>query len=129
MDTLGALLSIIKTVEGLLSKVLGKRGIRITYKIEAVTAMQRAINATETYLAKSKKQIEPNSQLADLWLTAFEKMLRIDKPLARKLRHTSNFWSNPEKWTNEQSAMELLPDLKDLYEQCEQILIELERRK
>ncbi|NNK70226.1 MAG: hypothetical protein HKO96_07085, partial [Flavobacteriaceae bacterium] len=70
----------------------------------------------------------PNEALSHLWLDAFEKMIRIDKSLARDLRAASNFWSNPQLWLQEKSAMELIPDLRELNDRCDQILIELEAR-
>ena len=66
--------------------------------------------------------------LSNLWLEAFTAMIKIDKSLARSLRTSSLFWSNPHKWLNEKGAMELVPTLKDLNERCEGILNELERR-
>ena len=128
MLPLSTLLSGIRTAEGLLSKVLGKRGTRVNMKIAAVVALQKAINSTEIYLAHGNTELEPNENLSHLWLDAFEKMISIDKTLARQLMATSNFWSNPQIWLQEKGAMELIPDLKELNESCEQILIELEKR-
>ena len=56
-------------------------------------------------------------------------MIKIDKKLAFSLRQKSKFWSNPQKWIREDGAMELVPDLQELNEKCEMILIELEKRK
>ena len=128
MFPLSTLISGIRTVDGLLSKVLGKRGTRINHKILAVVALQKAINATSTFLAQSDMTFTPNEALSHLWLDAFEKMIRIDKSLARDLRATSNFWSNPQLWLQEKGAMELIPDLRELNERCDQIIIELEKR-
>ncbi len=122
------LLSGIRTAEGLLSQVLGKRGTRLNHKIAAVVALQKAINATRAFLVHSEMTYSPNEALSHLWLDAFEKMIRIDKSLARDLRATSNFWSNPQLWLQEKSAMELVPDLQELNERCDQILVQLEKR-
>lgn len=128
MSLIGTLFSGINTSSSLLDKVLSKRGTRINDKIKAVANLQKAINATEAYLTKSKKAYQPNEQLSNLWLEAFTAMIKIDKNLARELRTKSLFWSNPKKWLKEKGAMELVPTLKDLNERCEGILNELERR-
>ena len=128
MVLFGTLFSGINTSSSLLDKVLSKRGTRIDNKIMAVANLQKAINATEVYLTKNNKNYQPNEQLSNLWLEAFTSMIKIDKSLARSLRTSSLFWSNPHKWLNEKGAMELVPTLKDLNERCEGILNELERR-
>ena len=128
MLPLSTLLSGVRTADGLLSKVLGKRGTRVNHKIAAVVALQKAINATRAFLAQSEMTYSPNEALSHLWLDAFEKMIRIDKTLARDLRATSNFWSNPQLWLQEKGAMELVPDLRELNDRCDQILLELEKR-
>ena len=129
MIELGTIFSGIKTAISLTDKVLPKKGTRINDKVLAVTAMQRAINATEAYLTTSNRNYSPNNNLSNLWLDAFITMIKIDKKLAFSLRQKSKFWSNPQKWIREDGAMELVPDLKELNEKCEMILIELEKRK
>lgn len=129
MIELGTIFSGIKTAISLTDKVLPKKGTRINDKILAVTAMQRAINATEAYLTTSNRNYTPNDTLSNLWLDAFTAMIKIDKKLAFSLRQKSKFWSNPQKWIKEDAAMELIPDLQELNEKCEMILIELEKRK
>ena len=128
MSLIGTLFSGINTSSSLLDKVLSKRGTRVNDKIKAVANLQRAINATEVYLTTTNKSFKPNEHLSNLWLEAFTAMVKIDKKLARELRASSLFWSNPQKWLNEKGAMELIPTLKELNERCEQILIALERR-
>ena len=129
MIELGTIFSGIKTAISLTDKVLPKKGTRINDKVIAVTAMQRAINATEAYLTTSNRNYSPNNNLSNLWLDAFITMIKIDKKLAFSLRQKSKFWSNPQKWIREDGAMELVPDLQELNEKCEMILIELEKRK
>ncbi len=129
MIDLGTIFSGIKTAISLTDKVLPKKGTRINDKILAVTAMQRAINATEAYLTTSNRNYKPNDTLSNLWLEAFTAMIKIDKKLAFSLRQKSKFWSNPQKWIKQDGAMELIPDLQELNEKCEMILIELEKRK
>ena len=129
MIELGTIFSGIKTAISLTDKVLPKKGTRINDKVLAVTAMQRAINATEAYLTTSNRNYSPNNNLSNLWLDAFITMIKIDKKLAFSLRQKSKFWSNPQKWIREDGAMELVPDLQELNEKCEMILIELEKRK
>lgn len=129
MIDLGTIFSGIGTVVTVLDKVLPKRGTRIKDKIIAVTAMQKAINATEVYLTTSERNYIPNQDLSNLWLDAFTTMVKIDRNLAGRLRDKSRFWSNPQRWLREPSAMELVPTLKELNGKCEIILFELERRK
>lgn len=129
MIDLGTIFSGIGTAVTVLDKVLPKKGTRIRDKIIAVTAMQKAINATEAYLTTSNRNYVPNQNLSNLWLEAFTAMIKIDKNLAGRLRDKSRFWSNPQRWLREASAMELVPTLQELNEKCEMILIELERRK
>ncbi|MHA7842051.1 MAG: hypothetical protein ACX93I_01945 [Winogradskyella sp.] len=129
MAGLGTIFSGLKLAETSISKVLSKKGTRINNKILAVSAMQRAINATEIYLTNSNHNYQPNENLSNLWLEAFTAMIKIDKSLAGRLREKSKFWSNPQRWLREESAMELVPDLRELNERCDLILVELERRK
>jgi hypothetical protein len=129
MAELGTLLSGIRTAIAVTDKVLPKKGTKIDNKILAVSTMQKAINHTEAYLVKSDRNFVPNENLADLWIEAFTAMIKIDKNLASRLRQKSMFWSNPQRWLQEDTAMELIPDLHELNEKCEMILIELERRK
>lgn len=115
--------------ESVLDKVLSKRGTRITKKISAVTLMQRAINNTEAYLTRTNHDYSPNESLSNLWNDAFASMISIDKDLAWKLNDKSKFWSNPQRWIREDGAMELIPSLNELSEKCEQLLVELDKRK
>lgn len=122
------LLAGINTADSLLGKVLNKRGTRITKKILAVSTMQEAINQTELYLAESERNFVPNANLSHLWNEAFTAMIPVDKGIAASLRQKSRFWSNPQRWINEEGAMELIPDLNELNQKCEMLLIELDKR-
>ena len=124
---LGTLLSGIRTAESLVSKVLSKKGTKIQDKINAVDALQRAINATRIFI--NANEYAPNLNLSNLWLDAFRAMIKIDKNLAARLRQKSKFWIEPENWIEEQNAMALVPDLNELNEKCDSIMVELERRK
>lgn len=129
MIELSTLLAGIRTANSLADRVLPKKGTRIDNKILAVSCLQRAINATETYLTQSDNNYIPNQQLSELWLQAFTAMIKIDKDLAGRLRDKSRFWSNPQRWLQQSSSMRLVPTLKELDEKCEMILIELRRRR
>lgn len=118
----------VRTAEGLLDKVLSKRGTRIQSKIDAVTLMQRAINRTASHLARSGDDYSPNDELSELWLAAFTAMIKVDKQLAGRLRDKSRFWSNPQEWLWESGSMELVPTLNELNEKCDMLLVELENR-
>jgi len=114
--------------DSVLDKVLSKRGTRITKKILAVTLMRRAINNTEAYLTRTNHDYSPNEALSNLWNEAFGAMIPIDKDLAWKLDDKSRFWSNPQRWIGNDSAMELVPSLQELDEKCELLLVELDKR-
>jgi len=124
---LGTLFSGIRTAESLAGKVLSKKGTRIQHKINAMEALQRAINATRVYLLEN--EYVPNLMLSNLWLDAFSAMIKIDKRLAGRLRQKSKFWTDPGSWLMEDNAMELVPDLNELNEKCDLIMVELEKRK
>jgi hypothetical protein len=127
--SLETIFSGIELADKLIDKVLSKKGTRIDNKIDAVVSMQRAINTTENYLTTSNNNYVPNEILSNLWLDAFTSMIRIDKQLAFSLREKSKFWSNPQRWLAEDSAMELVPDLQELNEKCDSILVTLGNRK
>lgn len=122
------LLAGINTADSLLSKVLNKRGTRITKKILAVSTMQEAINQTELYLAESDRNFVPNANLSHLWNEAFTAMIAVDKKVAESLRHKSRFWSNPQEWISEPGSMELILTLNELNTKCETLLNELNKR-
>jgi len=122
-------LSVLSQVTSLIESALSKRGTKIEKKIEAVKAMQRAINNTRHYLVKSKNKYQPNADLSNLWNDAFAAMIPIDKSLARQLNNNSRFWADPHRWLAEEGAMELIPDLEDLDEKCDSIIVALENRK
>lgn len=113
----------------LLDRVLPKKGTKIEKKIVAVSLMRRAVNNTEIYLEENNHHYQPNQALSNLWNDAFTAMVSIDKELARRLDNKSRFWSNPQRWLGEGLAMEGVPDLAELNEKCDMILVELERRK
>ena len=119
----------IRAVDAVLGQVLGKRGTKIEKKIYAVSCMQKAINATEIYLTKNDQQYQPNENLSNLWVEAFSAMVPVNKEIAEKLRQSSRFWANPQKWLQEDGALELIPTLNELDDTCDSMLIELERRK
>ncbi|SFZ94443.1 hypothetical protein SAMN05428642_104184 [Flaviramulus basaltis] len=129
MIEFGTIFSGIRTADSLVGKVLSKKGTRIDKKIIAVASLQRAINATEIYLSTSNRNYSPNENLSNQWLEAFTAMIKIDNNLAGRLRDKSRFWSDPQRWMQEDGAMELVPDLIELNEKCESILVELQKRK
>ncbi|WP_298347932.1 hypothetical protein [uncultured Dokdonia sp.] len=128
MIQLSTLFSGIKTADSLVGKVLSKKGTRIQNKVDAVSTMQLAINATKAFLVAGENNYEPNLNLSTLWLSAFTAMIKIDKALAERLRQKSKFWSNPQQWLAEANSMELVPDLDELNEKCDLIMVELEKR-
>ena len=125
---LTTLFSGIRTCQSLLSAILGKRGTRIQKKIEAVFLLQRAINHTRTFLNQNNQNYRPDENLSDLWLNSFTAMISVDKELAKQLRLKSKFWSNPQDWLNDERLMEIIPNLSELENNCEELLKELEKR-
>lgn len=119
----------IQTTANILGQVMSKRGTKVEKKIDAVSCMQKAINATEIYLAENDHNYEPNENLSNLWVEAFRAMIPVNKEMASKLRHKSRFWANPHRWLEEDGALELIPDLSELNDTCERMLVELERRR
>ena len=124
----GTIFSGLKLADSALGKVLSKRGTRLQKKIEAVRIMQRAVNNTREYLVESNHNYKPNIELSNLWNDAFGAMMPIDKTLAVRLNNKSRFWSNPQVWLIHEGAMELVPDLNELDEKCDTIIVELENR-
>ncbi|MFD1316634.1 hypothetical protein [Namhaeicola litoreus] len=122
------ILSVLGLFGNALEKVMTKKGTRLEKKITAVGDLQKAINATKSYLVSSHKNYSPNSTLSNLWNTAFVSMVPFDKVLANQLRDKGRFWSDPKSWLNKPSSMELIPDLKDLDEKCEEMMITLNFR-
>lgn len=118
----------LKLADSVLGKVLSKKGTRLQKKIEAVRVMQRAVNNTRQYLVDSNDNYVPNAELSNLWNDAFGAMMPIDKTLAVRLNNKSRFWSNPQVWLIHDGAMELVPDLNELDEKCDTIIVELENR-
>ena len=127
--SIGTIISGLNLTNSVLDKVLSKRGTKLDKKILAVSLMRKAINNTEAYLVKTDHDYIPNENLSDMWNSAFTAMISIDKELAWRLDNKSRFWSNPQRWLAEDIAMEGVPDLAELNEKCDTIIVELERRK
>jgi len=126
--SLSTIISGLSLTNSVLDKVLSKRGTKIEKKILAVSLMRKAINNTEAHLIETNHMYTPNANLSNMWNDAFTAMISIDKELAWRLDSKSRFWSNPQKWLVEEIAMEAVPDLKELDEKCESILVELDKR-
>ena len=122
-------ISLISELNSAIQSNLTKKGTRIDKKIEAVRSLQKAINNTRNYLIKSNNDYQPNVELSNLWNEAFAAMLPIDNSLAMRLNFKSRFWSDPNNWLEYKSAMELVPGLKELEEDCDSIILELNKRK
>ncbi len=113
-----AIITVIDQVTSAINSVLSKKGTLIDKKIDAVKLMQRATNNTRNYLVISNNDYQPNAELSHLWNDAFAAMLPIDSTLARSLNDKSKFWSNPHVWITEEGAMELIPTLNELEDNC-----------
>ena len=126
---LSTIVSGIQVVVAVLDQVLGKRGTRVTRKINAVSKMQEAINETQIYINDKKGNYQPNAKLSKMWLNAFTAMIPVNKDLANRLRQKSKFWTDPQSWFDEPGALELVPSLGELDGKCEEILMELYKRR
>lgn len=97
-------------------------------KRNAILALQNAVNSTRIFLQdnlKDKNNYQPNKELSELWLVAFKEIHPIDVDLADRLRHKSKFWTNPQRWMEEPSSMELVPKLLELEDYADSLLVQM----
>ena len=71
---------------------------------------------------------EPNMDLAELWSIALKKSIDAGlKEFPDYLHHKSKFWGKPQDWINEPTSLELVPKLKFINDQCDMILVRLQK--
>ncbi|GAB5473771.1 MAG: hypothetical protein Mars2KO_18700 [Maribacter sp.] len=109
--------------EVLKGKINQERRERIS---SALISIQQASIETRNFI--DNKGYQPNMDLSKLWNDALKKSIDADlKNLPRLLRNKAKFWGKPQDWLNEKASMELVPKLAYLNDQCDMLLIRLEK--
>jgi hypothetical protein len=105
-------------------KTIGFKDAKRDKKIEALTAIQKAVIATQDYYNKHGNK--SNVDISNLWLEAFNKTKKAkifdSEKFADSLYQKARFWSDTGKWLIKEASMELVPLLKDIDEECNAIL-------
>jgi hypothetical protein len=92
----------------------------------ALIAIQQASLETRKFI--DNKGYRENTDLSKLWNDALKKSLDADlKELPRYLHNKAKFWGKPQDWRREKASMELVPKLAYLNDQCDMLLIQLEK--
>jgi len=92
----------------------------------ALIAIQQASLETRKFI--DNRGYHSNTDLSKMWNDALKKSLDADiKDLPRFLHNKAKFWGKPEDWRKEKASMELIPKLSYLNDQCDMLLIQLEK--
>lgn len=92
----------------------------------ALIAIQQASLETRKFI--DNKGYRANTDLSKLWNDALKKSLDAElKELPRYLHNKAKFWGKPDDWRREKASMELVPKLTYLNDQCDMLLIQLEK--
>ena len=68
---------------------------------EAVESIYQAANETESFLVECGRKVEkPNTELTQVWINAASKVRELDKNMYMRLLAKSEYWANPENWTD-----------------------------
>lgn len=93
---------------------------------DALASIQIATIKTKNFI--DNNGYKPNMNIAELWTVALNKSIKAGiKDLPEYLYHKAKFWGEPQDWLNEPTSMELVPKLKYLRDQCDMILVELQK--
>jgi hypothetical protein len=91
---------------------------------KALIDLQLAVLETENYI--NDRGYSSNTELTRLWLSSFDSIkgsgLYANQRFPEFLYNKARFWGNPEKWLREPGAMELIPTLKEIENECANIL-------
>ncbi|MBK9730014.1 MAG: hypothetical protein IPO83_01795 [Chitinophagaceae bacterium] len=92
---------------------------------EAVTAIQKAVIKTRNFI--SDQGYVRNEELTELWHIALNKVVAagIKEKLPTYLYHKAKFWGTPEDWLNHPPTLELVPQLDQLDEICNMLLLKI----
>lgn len=92
----------------------------------ALIAIQQASLETRKFI--DNKGYRENTDLSKLWNDALKKSLDAElKELPRYLHNKAKFWGKPQDWRKEKASMELVPKLAYLNDQCDMLLVKLEK--
>ncbi|KSA11549.1 hypothetical protein [Maribacter dokdonensis] len=92
----------------------------------ALISIQQASLETRNFI--DNKGYRVNTDLSRLWNDALKKSIDADlKNLPRFLQNKAKFWGKPQDWLKEKASMELVPKLSYLNDQCDMLLIKLEK--
>lgn len=101
-----------------------QRNQRNDQVIQAITDLQLAILETRQYIDNVGYQ--PNTELSRLWLNAFGSLQRAGIYAdGERLFDKARFWGNPQEWLAVDGAMELIPTLRELENECSTILVRI----
>ncbi len=72
----------------------------------AVRSVLTAVNTTKLYLARRERgepiDRESEAKLVELWTSASVHIRRTDSDLANRLQAKADYWTNPDRWSNEE---------------------------
>lgn len=92
----------------------------------ALVAIQQASLETRKFI--DHKGYRENTDLSKMWNDALKKSLDAElKGLPRYLHNKAKFWGKPDDWRREKASMELVPKLSYLNDQCDMLLVLLEK--
>ena len=92
-------ISLVAAVTAFLAYLEAKKSTRQGHNLEALRKVVEAANKTETYITLGKNDREKENELAELWSEAAFLISKVDKGLAFRLNMKSQFWRDPNTWT------------------------------
>jgi len=95
--------------------------------IDAFEALKNATHKTREHI--NKDGYVANTELSELWTKAYSAITKAklfgESNFVYYVSKKGDFWSDPPKWLNEKSSMEMIPKLIDIDNRCEEILSSL----
>lgn len=120
MSTLEAILKLLDE----LKEALNRKEEKDAKLVNAVSSIQLAIIETREFYKMHGSTT--NTKLSKLWLDAFEKTKNANilsaENFAISLYQKARFWGDTDSWIKLDSAMELVPLLNDIDEECNSLL-------
>jgi len=114
---------LLAALNGVLSVLNMKEGKRVK-KIDAVTSIKNAITATRDHYNNNGEIT--NIMISNLWRDAFNKTAKAKifdgNEFAKSLSYKADFWANTNLWLSNDAAMELVPKLSIVEDQCNALL-------
>jgi hypothetical protein len=88
----------------------------------AIETIYKAANDTSVFIAQcSRKTEKPNQELSDIWVKAASKVRDLDSDLYNRLLVKSEYWANPEVWT-QQDISQYNISLESIKKHCKSII-------